>query len=169
MSRNQYFCSIFVLLSLFSAPVMAQVTNPFEWTEPLSLNQLWLNAGMQSYHYDGDSQLNNSNIGLGAEYAFSTVASATLGTYKNSNSKQSNYAGIYYHPLSAGPIHLGFVGGLINGYGGINNRGYYPALIPAASFEKGWFGANLLFIPSIGDKIRGVISLQLKLKVLDYL
>jgi hypothetical protein len=26
----------------------------------------------------------------------------------------------------------------------------------------------MLFIPTVGDKIRGVISLQLKLKVLDW-
>ena len=164
---SNYFYRILILLSLHSAPVIAQVTNPFEWMEPHSRNQLWLNAGMQSYHYDNDPHLNNNNIGFGAEYVFSTVASATLGGYKNSNSKHSNYAGIYYHPLSAGPIQLGFVGAVINGYEGVNKNGYFPALIPAASFEKGWFGANLLFIPSVGDKIKGVISLQLNLKVLD--
>ena len=58
---------------------MAQVANPFEWIEPQSRSQIWLNAGMQPYHYDGNNQLNNNNLGFGAEYAFSTVTSATLG------------------------------------------------------------------------------------------
>ncbi len=167
MPRLHYLCSQLILISLLSAPVMAQVTNPFEWIEPQSRSQLWLNAGMQSYHYDGNNQLNNNNIGFGAEYVFSTVASATLGGYKNSNSKNSNYAGIYYHPIALGPVQFGLVGSLLNGYQKVNHGGYFPALIPAASFEKDWFGVNMLFIPTVGDKIRGVISLQLKLKGLD--
>jgi hypothetical protein len=130
-------------------------------------NQLWLNAGMYSYHYDKSQSFNNNNIGIGAEYRFSTVASVTIGGFKNSNSTHSNYVGIYWQPIALGPINIGAVGGAFNGYTATNNGGWFPAIFPALTIEGKWVGANLFFIPTVGDKVHGAISLQLKLKLYE--
>jgi hypothetical protein len=133
--------------------------------EPRS--QLWLNPGMYSYHYDKSQSFNNNNIGIGAEYRFSTVASLTVGGFKNSNSTHSNYVGMYWQPIALGPINIGAVGGAFNGYTATNNGGWFPAIFPAATIEGKWVGANVFFIPTVGDKVHGAISLQLKFKVYD--
>jgi len=134
-------------------------------SEPKS--QLWLNAGMYSYHYDKSQNFNNNNIGFGGEYRFSSVASVTIGGFKNSDSTHSNYAGLYWQPIAVGPISLGLVGGAFNGYQTTNNGGLFPAVFPAATIEGDWLGANLFFIPTVGDRVHGAVSLQIKLKVLD--
>jgi hypothetical protein len=59
------------------------------------------------------------------------------------------------------------VGGGFNGYASTNNGGWFPAIFPAATIEGKWVGANMFFIPTVGDRVHGAISLQLKLKVLD--
>ena len=130
-------------------------------------NELWLNAGMYSYHYDKSQNFNNNNVGFGAEYRFSTVASITVGGFKNSDSTHSNYAGIYWQPIAVGPVNIGIVGGGFNGYSSTNNGGWFPAIFPAATIEGKWVGANVFFIPTVGDRVHGAISLQLKFKVYD--
>jgi len=156
-----------IMLSIFLYPAFGQPDNPFELIEPESRSELWLNAGMYSYHYDKSQNFNNNNIGFGAEYRFSSVASVTVGGFKNSDSTHSNYAGIYWQPIAVGPVNIGVVGGGFNGYSSTNNGGWFPAIFPAATIEGKWIGANLFFIPTVGDRVHGAISLQLKLKVLD--
>ena len=155
------------MLGIFLHPAFGQSNNPFDLIEPKSQNELWLNAGMYSYHYDKSQNFNNNNIGIGAEYRFSTVASLTVGGFKNSDSSHSNYAGIYWQPIAVGPVSIGVVGGGFNGYSSTNNGGWFPAIFPAATIEGKFFGANVFFIPTVGDRVHGAISLQLKLKVLD--
>ena len=135
--------------------------------EPEEKSELWVNAGMYSYHYDKSQNFNNNNVGFGAEYRFSTVASITVGGFKNSDSTHSNYAGIYWQPIAVGPVNMGIVGGGFNCYSSSNNGGWFPAIFPAATIEGKWVGANIFFIPTVGDRVHGAISLQLKLKVLD--
>ena len=135
--------------------------------EPEHRNQLWLNAGMYSYHYDKSQNFNNNNVGFGGEYRFSTVASITVGGFKNSDSTHSNYVGFYWQPVAVGPLSLGVVGGGFNGYQSTNNGGWFPAIFPALTVEGKWVGANVFFIPTVGDRVHGAISLQLKLKVID--
>jgi hypothetical protein len=130
-------------------------------------NELWLNAGMHSYHYDKSQSFNNNNVGFGAEYQFSSVASVTVGGFKNSDSSHSNYAGIFWQPLSISLIRVGLAGGGFNGYSSTNNGGWFPAVFPVATIEWRRIGANVFFIPTVGDRVHGAISLQLKLKVLD--
>ena len=69
------------MLGIFLQPAFGQSNNPFELIEPKSQNELWLNAGMYSYHYDKSQSFNNNNIGFGAEYRFSSVASVTVGGF----------------------------------------------------------------------------------------
>jgi len=155
------------VLSSSLSPCYADGDSFIGLIQPEPKHELWINAGMYSYHYDKSQSFNNNNIGFGAEYRFSTVASVTVGGFKNSDSTHSNYAGIYWQPISLGFINLGIVGGGFNGYATTNNGGWFPAIFPAATVEGKWLGANLFFIPTVGDKVHGAVSLQLKLKVFD--
>lgn len=158
---------ISVILCSALSPCYAEGNDLIKIIQPEPKKELWINAGMYSYHFARDSGLNNNNVGFGAEYSFSSVASLTIGGFKNSDSAHSNYGGIYYHPVSIGWLKLGFVAGAMSGYPSTNNGGYFPALIPTISAEGKWVGANVFLIPSIGDKVHSAISFQLKLKVYD--
>ena len=135
--------------------------------EPQPLSQVWVNAGFATAHFDRDRDLNGNNRGLGLEYRFSTVWSATAGRFYNSDRTYSNYAGAYYQPWHVGPVRLGAVVGAFDGYPNFRDGGWFPALLPAASVEYKRIGLNVAFIPSYKDRLYGGISLQLKLKLVD--
>ena len=163
--RNFTFLAFAILYSCF---VYAQES--YSWLqiiEPQSKSELWVNPGMYSYHFQKDQNLNNNNWGIGLEYRFNTVASATFGNYRNSDNDRSSYLGIYYQPLAIGMVKLGVVAGGFNGYQSTNNGGWFPAVLPALTIEEGRFGANIFFIPTVGDRVHGAISLQLKFRIFD--
>lgn len=139
----------------------------FEVIESQPLKQVWLNAGFYSYHFDRDKGLNDSNPGLGAEYRFSTVASATAGRFYNSDRQYSNYVGVYYQPFRIGPVRLGAVVGAFDGYPNMRDGGWFPAAIPTASVEYKSVGVNVAVVPKYKDRLYGALSVQLKLKVFD--
>lgn len=139
----------------------------FQITEPQSKNELWINPGMYSYHFQKDQNLNNSNWGIGAEYRFNAVASVAIGNFKNSDNGHSSYVGIYYQPLAIGMVKLGLVAGGFNGYQSTNNGGWFPAVLPALTIEDERIGLNVFFIPTVGDRVHGAISFQLKVKAFD--
>ena len=133
--------------------------------KPETKSQLWINPGMVSYHFQQDKNFNNGNWGAGLEYRFNSVASVTAGRFYNSDRDYSNYAGIYYQPIAIGPIKIGAVIGGFNGYPSTNNGGWFAAALPALTWEGDWVGANVFLIPTIGDRVHGAISLQVKLKI----
>jgi len=152
----------------FMSQTRAQVTDGWiEVIEPKLKSEIWINPGMYSYHFQKDQNLNNNNLGVGLEYRFNTVASATIGNFKNSDNGHSSYAGIYYQPIAIGPVKLGVVAGGFNGYQSTNNGGWFPAVLPALTVEEGRFGANIFFIPTVADRVHGAISLQIKVKLYD--
>ena len=156
-----------VLLPLLACLSGAAVADTFETIESAPLKEVWLNGGFYSYHFDRDKDLNDSNPGLGAEYRFSTVASATAGRFYNSDRAYSNYIGVYYQPFKVGPVRLGAVVGGFNGYPKMRDGGWFPAVIPTASFEYRSVGVNVAFVPKYKDRLYGALSIQLKLKVFD--
>ena len=133
--------------------------------ESVPLSETWLNAGFYSYHFQRDKGLNDSNPGIGVEYRFSTVSSLTVGRYYNSDREYSNYAGMYYQPISIGCVRLGAVVGGFNGYPKMRDGGWFLAAIPVASVEYERFGANIAVVPSYKDRLYGALSFQLKFKV----
>ena len=152
----------------FMSHPFAQVSNGWlEVIEPQSKSELWVNPGMYSYHFQKDQNLNSNNWGIGLEYRFHTVASATIGNFKNSDNGHSSYAGVYYQPFAIGPVKFGVVAGGFNGYQSTNNGGWFPAVLPALTLEESRFGANLFLIPTVGDRVHGAISLQIKVKLFD--
>jgi hypothetical protein len=156
-------CAMLVLI----AATTAQGEPLVAWVESTPQSQLWINAGFYSWHFQRDKGLNDRNPGFGAEYRFSSVAAVTAGRFYNSERKYSNYAGLYYQPVSLGPLRLGLVAGGFDGYPKMRHGGWFLAAIPTASLEMGRVGVNLAFVPSWGDRLHGALSLQFKLKLFD--
>jgi hypothetical protein len=145
--------------------VGAAQANPFETIENKPLNELWVNGGFYSYHFQRDKGFDDTNPGWGAEYRFSTVASATAGRFHNSDRAMSSYAGIYYQPWSIGPFRLGAVIGGFNGYPKMRDGGWFLAAIPVLSVEYERVGVNFAIVPTYKERLHGAFSVQLKLKL----
>ena len=149
---------------------MSTFSNAETWTyisraEDTPLNELWLNAGFFTYHFQNNLHLNSNNLGLGGEYRYSTTSSILLGEFHNSDWHTSDYAGWYWRPVTAGSLSFGAVMGAIDGYPKFANGGWFPMLIPAASYDYKNIGANIVVIPNYKEQLHGGISLQFKVKL----
>ena len=160
-------CLVCAYLFLLNTHCFASSYGPVDVVETVSKNELWLNPGLISYHFDQNKDFNSLNYGFGAEYKFSSVSSITAGTYRNSYYRQSNYIGAYWQPIAIGPIQIGVVAGGFNGYPNTNNGGWFPAVLPALSVEGKLLGFNLIVIPTIPNRVSGSLSLQFKIKVFE--
>lgn len=157
------------LLALLAAATVvstsASADNLFREIENQPLSEVWINPGFYSFHFDSGKHLNNDNYGLGAEYRFSTTMSATAGRFYNSDRRYSNYVGMYWQPVMLGPLRLGAVVGAFDGYPRARDGGWFPAVIPAISYEYQRVGANIAVIPGYKDRLYGAISVQLKFRI----
>lgn len=153
-----------ICLALAAHSVHAQTLETISSTP---LQELWVNGGFYSYHFQRNKNLNDSNPGLGLEYRFSSVASVTAGRFYNSDRAYSSYAGVYYQPWQIGPVRLGAVAGGFNGYPKMRDGGWFLAAIPTASFEYQRVGVNVAVVPTYKDRLYGAISVQLKFKLFE--
>ena len=128
-------------------------------------SRLWINAGFYSAHFDTDKGLRNANSGLGFEYRLNDSWSATAGRFTNSNNAHSNYVGAYYQPWTFAGAKLGVVGGAFNGYPKAFNGGWFPALIPVATWEGQRFGLNVALVPPLQNRLYGAVSFQIKVRL----
>lgn len=128
-------------------------------------SELWLATGFATYHFQSDKDLNGRNPGVGIEYRFSDEAAVTAGRFYNSDREHSRYAGVYYQPWTYRGVKLGAVLGAFDGYPNMRDGGWFPALIPAATYEYKRVGVNLAVIPTYKNRLHGGISLQLKFKL----
>jgi hypothetical protein len=156
---------LFFLFSLAYTSMLIASENVISLVDSEPKSQVWINPGMASYHFQQDRNFNGANWGLGLEYQFSTVASVTAGRFYNSDRDYSNYAGFYYQPILIGPIKTGIVAGAFSGYPAANHGGWFAAALPAFTWEGDWIGATLFTIPTIGDRVHGALSLQIKFKI----
>lgn len=155
----------FLVLALL-APA-AYAGDLFTPVDPAPKSELWIDSGFLTYHFNRDKDLNGANSGLGLEYRFRGDLAATAGRFYNSDRAYSNYVGAIWQPVTLGPVRLGAVIGAFDGYPHMRNGGWFPALIPAATFEFRRVGVNVGFVPSYKDRLYGGISVQLKLKVFE--
>jgi hypothetical protein len=151
--RNLY--SVFFSLALLQWGA-AQAQTPSE------LSKVWFNAGFYSAHFDTDKGLRNPNPGFGIEYKLIDDLSLTAGGFTNSDNAHSNYLGAYYQPWRLGGVKLGVVGGLFNGYPKAFDGGWFPAVLPVASWESKNLGLNVMLVPPLKDRLYGAVSFQLK-------
>ena len=130
-------------------------------------NELWLDTGFATYHFQSDKDLNGRNPGIGVEYKFSDNMAVTAGRFFNSDREHSRYAGLYYQPWSWGGVRFGAVVGGFDGYPKMREGGWFLAAIPAATFEYKRMGVNVAVVPTYKDRLHGGISVQLKFKLWD--
>ena len=156
---------LLLVMAAATACAWADTADPFGIVETEPASEIWLNAGMYSYHFQQDKGLNNSNPGFGAEYRYSNVASFTAGGFYNSDRRTSHYVGWYWQPVALGPVRLGAAFGGFDGYPRMHGGGWFAAIIPTASVEYGRVGLNMFFIPTYQDKLYGALSFQLKVRV----
>ena len=152
------------MLSIYTTSV-AENFGPFAIVDPKPVNEFWLNPGFYSYHFKKDVNLNNNNLGLGLEYRYSTTSSITAGGFHNSDWKTSKYFGWAWQPLALGQVRFGGVIGGIDGYPKAFHGGWFPAILPEASFEHNRLGANIIFTPGYKDRLYSALSFQLKIKL----
>ena len=161
MNNSKWFLGALAALCAFAAGAQER---PLALTE--SKPEVWLNAGMLSYHFDRDKHYREFNYGLGAEAIFSADHAALIGTYKNSESHQTHYIGYEYRPLHWQPggvkVSAGLAVSFLDGYPMENNGGWFIAPFPVLAVEGKRVGANFILIPNI--KHGGAIAMQLKLK-----
>jgi hypothetical protein len=162
---NHHFLSRWIACIGLAFISFTSIAETFAIVESKPISELWLNAGFYSHHFQQDKGFNNHNYGLGGEYRYSTVSSITIGEFYNSVRQTTHYAGLYWRPLELGPVHLGAAIGAMDGYPKMQNSGWFFAVIPTASIECKNIGAYLMYIPSYQDKLYGVLSLQLRIKV----
>ena len=143
----------------------AENLGPFAIVDSKPLSEFWVNPGFYSYHFKKDANLNNNNLGLGGEYRYSTTSSVEVGGFHNSNWKISHYIGWNWQPVELGAVRFGGVVGLINGYPNAFHGGWFPAVLPQASFEHKNIGANIIFTPGYQDRLYAAFSFQLKIKL----
>ena len=147
---HSYWGGLFGLLFSFAANA-----------EP-DLGKVWINAGFYSAHFDASKGLRNANPGLGVEYSLDDTWSLTAGRFINSDNAHSTYLGAYYQPWRLGEWKLGVVGGAFNGYPKAFDGGWFPAVLPVASWEAKNVGINVMLVPPMKDRLYGAVSFQLK-------
>lgn len=153
-----------LMAALVLAPAIARADS-FHLADPKPLDELWMNAGFYSYHFQHDINLDSNNIGLGFEYRYTTVNSVTAGRFHNSDLQMSEYVAWYWQPITWGPVRLGGIAGMIDGYPQMQNGAWFPLLLPVASLEYKRIGLNLTIIPSYQSRLHGSVSLQFKFKL----
>lgn len=126
------------------------------------LSKVWFNAGFYSAHFDANKGLRNPNPGFGIEVTMDDSLSLTAGRFTNSDNAHSSYLGAYYQPWHFGNIKLGVVGGAFNGYPKAFDGGWFPAVLPVASWESKNLGLNVMLVPPLKDRLYGAVSFQLK-------
>ncbi len=124
-----------------------------------------MNAGLISHHLKTNQAFNNDNHCYGIEYRYSTTQGISAGRFYNSVRKDTQYVVWSWQPVQFGVLHLGIMMGGIDGYPNMNNGGWFLAALPVATIEYQRFGVNFTVIPTIQDRIYGVASIQLKIKL----
>lgn len=133
------------------------------------IQQVWLNPGFFSWHFNRSLDLREDNWGFGVEVAFAPDHAAMAGNFINSENDRSNYAAYLWRPLHWRPygidVHAGIAVGAFDGYQRVNNGGWFVAPLPLLAVEGRYLGLNLTVVPTIEDKVNGAIVIQIKLRV----
>lgn len=150
-------------LCVLVTPAFAQ--DLFAPLDPPEARTVWIDTGFATYHFERDKHLNGANHGVGVEYQIRGDLALSGGRFYNSDRAWSNYAGVLWQPFTYNRWRYGLVIAGFNGYPRMRGGGWFPAVIPAATYDYERIGINVGFVPSYKDRLYGGISLQLKFKV----
>jgi len=124
-----------------------------------------LNLGGVSHHFRHDKEHNDLNFGLGYGFDFDRGVGLEAGAYANSEYVYTYYALVRYQPFEFGPVRAGALAGAVTGYSHCNHRHVCPAALPALSVDLSSIVLTVVAVPSIGNFLDGVVSLQLGVKL----
>ena len=134
-------------------------------TSPNSHN-LWINAGMFSYHFNSETSHKDLNWGYGVQSFLSDTVSVLGGNFINSKDGRSNYAGLVWQPLTWHSVKIGLEVGAMDGYPDINNGNYFVEAMPCISIHNDLIGVNIILVPYYSNKMHSsAISAQMILRV----
>lgn len=165
-----------LMLGLFSAPVLSASTAEAAEAPAAPAaqadtgRQLWITSGFLSYHTRHADRYRSANTGIGAEWHLSERWQLNAGHYTNSVNGSSNYLQAGWAPLAMQlgantRLRLGASLGVVNGYKSVRDGGYFPTLVPMLAIEHRRVGANLVYIPSLDDRVDGALAVQFKARL----
>ena len=133
------------------------------------LQQVWLNPGFFSWHFDRSLDLREDNWGVGVEVVLAPDHAVMAGNFINSDGDRSRYGAYLWRPLHWRPygidVSAGIALGAFDGYQRVNSGGWFIAPLPLLAVEGRYLGVNLTVVPTIEDKVNGAVVIQLKLRV----
>lgn len=131
--------------------------------------RVWISPGTYAYHFNRGKDLRDENVGFGAEIALSDSHVLMGGSYINSNSARSHYAGYQWRSLHWRAADIDISAGVaisaFDGYPGYRDGRWFLAPLPIVSVEGRYLGANFSIIPTLEDRLDGAFAIQLKLRV----
>ena len=131
-------------------------------TEP----NLWVNAGMISYHFNREISHRDLNWGYGVQSFLSDSVSLMAGNFINSKYVRSNYAALAWQPLKWHSVRMGFEIGALNGYPAIHNGNYFFAAMPCLSIRNELIGVNIILVPYYANNMHSsAIAAQFVMRV----
>jgi hypothetical protein len=120
----------------------------------------WILTGFFSKHFSEDNRENDKNFGVFFEHDISRQWGLYFGQYTNSGKIESHLIAVTWQPMHIGPVHVGFEGGIVDGYMQLNHGHFAPAALPFLSYTTGFVKANLFCIPPVIKTAAPVCSLQ---------
>ncbi|MEO8144805.1 MAG: hypothetical protein ABI654_11385 [Betaproteobacteria bacterium] len=155
------------LVPLFALLVCAdgRAQAPAENFQP----QVWINPGVYSYHFDRSKGYRENNTGLGAELLLGKDHLLAAASIINSDRQRSRLAAYQWRPLhwqvSGVNVSAGVAVAVMDGYPRYRNGGWFVAPLPMLAVEGEGIGLNVIFVPSIPNRVSGAIAFQAKLRV----
>lgn len=130
----------------------------------------WIQFGGISHHAQRHRGFNEQNWGIGIEHklsrdnpiAIGDDSSIAVGMYRNSIRQTSNYAFYQWKPLHVGPVDIGVMVGVVDGYK-LRDGKPIPAVLPTASIEGKHLGVNFMCVPQMKE-ISAVCAMQFKVR-----
>jgi len=107
----------------------------------------WVDVNGISYHFKREPKHNERNWGVGLTFPLSEKTAVAVGSYKNSNWRQTTYAWYEYTPWTIGPVKVGFLGGGVTGYRSGNNVMPAAGLLFTTRSDK--VGFNVVCLPPV--------------------
>lgn len=160
-----FFLGLFILSAAEASEVTYQASSDTVKTE----KKIWLTSGFLSRHLERDINYNERNTGIGFELQLDETSTISAGLYRNSVRERTHYLQYIWTPLSWRAVRFGAAAGILDGYPELNDGKWALSLIPVVNVNFKLFGhdagVNLVYIPTIAEKVDGAFAVQMKVRV----
>ena len=173
---NRFAINLFLKIALVGIVLMLGVTASMAEELPALVQEgvnispdshnLWISAGMISYHFNREANQRDLNWGYGIQSNLTNNVSVLGGNYINSKDARSNYLGMAWQPLVWHSVRIGLEVGVIDGYPDIRHGGYFVAAMPCLSIHNDSIGVNITLVPYYSNYMHSsAISAQMIMRV----